>query len=162
MRELGEITRCWTITFQRRSKHPVAKLWKAITDPEQVARWMGYPARIDLRVGGDWYVDFNKKGQLDGVIVRLEEERRLAYVWGRSVVEWELEVDSDGCHFTFVHHGQTPGLSPSEEGLAAGWHAFLDAFERELDGLAFDAEKDHATTNELEPVYRERLQWLLS
>ena len=162
MSELGEITPCWTIRFERRSRHPVGKVWNAITDAERVAGWMHGPARIELRVGGDWVVDFGEKGELDGVIVRVETERRLAYVWGRSLLEWELEPDAAGCRYSFVHHGQTPGLSPTEEGLAAGWHAFLETLAAELDEVEYDAEKDHACVDELMPVYRERLAVVLS
>ncbi len=161
MSELGEITRCWTIRFERHSKHPVEKVWKAITEPEQVSSWMRSPARIELRVGGDWFVDFGERGELDGVIVRIESERRLAYVWGRSVLEWELEPDVNGCRYRFVHHGQEPGLLPNEEGLAAGWHAFLEALAAQLDGISFDAEMDKAVFEEFTPVYRERLEALL-
>ncbi len=161
MSELGEITRCWTIRFERRSRHPVEQVWSAITEPERVAGWMRGPARIELRVGGDWFVDFGEKGALDGVIVRVETERRLAYVWGRSLLEWELEPDAAGCRYSFVHHGQTPGLVPAEEGLAAGWHGFLDGLAAHLDGDPYDAESDAAIVDELMPVYRERLAAVL-
>lgn len=161
MSELGEITRCWSIRFERRSRHPVEKVWSTITDPERVAGWMRGPARIELRVGGDWFVDFGDKGELDGVIVRVETERRLAYVWGRSLLEWELEPDAAGCRYSFVHHGQAPGLSPTEEGLAAGWHGFLEVLAAQLDGVAYDAQKDRAFVDELIPAYRKRLEAVL-
>ena len=78
-------------------------------------------------------------GGLDGVIVRLQPERDLAYVWGRAVVEWTLEPDGAGCRYTFVHHGQVPapaGTGWTDEGLAAGYHTGLDALARLLDGDA--------------------------
>ncbi len=106
MSDLGEISRCYTMTFERTSKHPVAKLWRSITEADEVTRWMTYPARIDLRIGGDYHVDFSRSegGELDGVIVRVEPERTLAYVWGMSVLEWRLEPGDGGCRCTFVHH----------------------------------------------------------
>ena len=107
MNELAEITSCYTMRFDRRTEHSPARLWRAITNAEEVARWMAYPARIDLRVGGEYHLDFSRTdgGELDGVIVRLAPERRLAYVWGVSVLEWTLEVDGEGCSYQFVHHG---------------------------------------------------------
>ncbi len=156
MSDLGEITRCYTMTFERRSKHPAAKLWRSITDPGEVSKWMGYPARIDLRVGGDWYVDFSRSdaGELDGVIVRVEAERRLAYVWGLSIIEWHLEPNGDGCRYTFVHHGQPPGLVPEEEGLAAGWHGWLDDLDDHLDDVPLSTDVSHARCKDVEPRYR--------
>ena len=53
MNELAELTRCYTISFERRSKHPVERLWRAITQSDEVTAWMKYSARIDLRIGGD-------------------------------------------------------------------------------------------------------------
>lgn len=163
MSDLGEITPCYTMTFERRSVHPVAKLWRSITDADEVSRWMRYPARIDLHLGGDWHIDFSRTdgGALDGVIVRIEPERRLAYVWGMSVLEWKLEPRDDGCRYTFVHHGQAPGLVDHEEGLAAGWHDFLDGLDAHLDDISRTDEEDHAKWKALMPPYRERLDAVL-
>ncbi len=126
--ELGEIRPCYGVWFTRRSKYPPARLWRAITDSSEVSRWMTYPARIDLRPGGEYYVDFGRtnEGALDGVISHVEPERRLVYVWGTSTVEWALEPDGNGTNYLFAQHGLYPRPIPDEEGLAAGWHSWLD------------------------------------
>jgi uncharacterized protein YndB with AHSA1/START domain len=165
MSDLGEITPCWTITFRRESKHSPQRLWHAITDPGEVSKWMGYPARIDLRPGGDYHLDFSRPhegddaGELDGVIVRVQDTRFLAIVWGRSVLEWVIEPGSNGSRYTFTHHGQEPpseGDRHTDEGIAAGWHAFLDAFAAYLDG-ASPPSKVPALHAQLEAAYRERV-----
>ena len=114
-----------------------ARVWAGLTEPAQIARWWRHPASIDLRVGGAYRIGFGDGGGLDGVIVRLQPERRLAYVWGVSVVEWTLEPESGGCRYVFVHHGQAPAAASdnhTDEGLAAGYHAGLDALTLLLDG----------------------------
>jgi uncharacterized protein YndB with AHSA1/START domain len=144
------------MTFERRTRQPAARLWRALTEPDEVAKWMGYPARVDLRVGGDWHVEFTSRGEdedLAGVIVRVEPERRLACVWGMSVLEWRLEPDGDGCRYTFVHHGQAPRLVDEEVGLVAGWHSFLDDLEGHLEGR----EARDAGFSTLKEAYRERV-----
>lgn len=170
MSDLGEITPCWTITFRRESKHSPQRLWHAITDPDEVSKWMGYPARIELRPGGDYHLDFSKPhegddaGDLDGVIVRVQEERSLAIVWGRSVLEWAIEPDGAGCSYTFTHHGQEPpseGDRHTDEGIAAGWHAFLDSFAAYLDDTA-PSSKAADAHERLVATYRERLAAALS
>lgn len=169
MSDLGEITPCWTITFRRESKHSPQRLWQAITDPKEVSKWMGYPARIDLRPGGDYHIDFSRPregddgGELDGVIVRVRHEEALAIVWGRSVLEWAIVPEGPYCRYTFTHHGQEPpstGDQHTDEGLAAGWHAFLDAFAAHLDGAPqiTNAPTAHA---QLEATYRERVAAVL-
>ena len=59
---LGKITRCYTIRYDRHSKHSPSRLWAAITRADEVSAWMDYPAKIDLRVGGEWHVDFGRTG----------------------------------------------------------------------------------------------------
>lgn len=164
MSELGKVTRCYTLTYERRSRHPVSRVWRSISDPEEVSRWMRYPARIDLRRGGDYFVDFGSSpdgGALDGVIVRIEAERSLAVVWGLSVLEWQLEPDGEGCRYTFVHHGQAPRLVPDDEGLAAGWHLFLDALAASLDDPGPLPPEDETEHRVLMAPYRERLDAVL-
>lgn len=162
MSELGEITRVWTITFDRKSKHSPQRLWQALTDPDEVSKWMAYPARIDLRPGGEYHVDFSRdnSGELDGVIVRVEPERLLAYVWGYSVIEWTIEPDGDGCRYTFADHG-----NPTTEAgvdISAGWHAWLDSLDAHLDGKTLTRAQEQEHSQRVTPAYKERLDEVLN
>ncbi len=160
MSDLGNISVCYAATFDRRSGHSPARLWRAITDPEEVARWMGYPARIDLRIGGDYFVDFERTGDggLDGVITRIEPEHLLWFSWGLSMICWELDADGDGCRYRFVHYGQEPRDIPDEEGLAAGWHAWLEDLESYLEGGEPTHELGSLRLIELKQQYRPLLE----
>ena len=155
MSELGEISACYTITFKRRSPHAPERLWRALTDPDEIEAWMGYPAKIDLRVGGDWYVDFSQTndGDLGGVIVAIESGRRLVYVWGLSVVEWTVEPAGDGCAYTLVQNGLTPGDGETAGGYAAGWHGFLEQLDMHFEGKHITYEESVAIVRELMPRY---------
>ncbi|MGE3073282.1 MAG: SRPBCC domain-containing protein [Dehalococcoidia bacterium] len=137
MTDLGTITKSYTVRYERTSRHSAERLWRAITDPAEVTKWMQYPARIDLRVGGAYYVDYAKtnEGCLDGIIVAIEPARLLRYAWGTTIVEWSIESLESGCAHTFSQFG-LPDRGPGEEGLVAGWHAWLDDIEKYLDGLA--------------------------
>ena len=160
---LGEITACYTITFNRTSKHSAKRLWAAITDPAEITKWMDYPAKVELRPGGAWRVDFSRTGdgELDGVIVKVEPERVLTYAWGLSVVEWTLEDSpGTGCKYRFVHAGLAD-RGEGEEGLTAGWHEFLDRFDGHLDGRYITAEQQKASWERLKGPYRERLNRVL-
>ncbi|HTK98199.1 MAG TPA: SRPBCC domain-containing protein [Pseudomonadales bacterium] len=161
---IGEISLCYTVTFERKSKHSAKRLWAAITDAREVGQWMNYPARVDLRVGGEWNIDFSatNDGVLPGIIVRVDPERVLTYVWGLSVVEWTLEDQPHGCNYRFVHAGLADrGVDADEEGLPAGWHDFLDQFDHHLDGAHLTAKDRTANWERLKPMYRERLDRVL-
>ncbi|MEO8540422.1 MAG: SRPBCC domain-containing protein, partial [bacterium] len=135
MSDLGTLTHCYSIRYDRTSKHSAERLWRAITDPTEVTSWMQYPATVDLRVGGDYRVDFSKtnSGLLDGVIVAIEPARLLRYAWGTTIVEWTIEPAAQGCKHTFLQTG-LPDRGPGEEQLVAGWHAWFDDLDTFLDG----------------------------
>jgi len=156
--DLGEITPCYTISFTRHSDHSPERLWRAITDADEVSAWMDYPTKIDLRVGGGYLVDFSStdQGAIHGVIVRVEAKRVLAYVWGLSVVEWSIEDDGDGCVYTFVQNGLAD-RGEDEEGLAAGWHEFLDRLEGHLEGEYVPRDEQQRNWEALKPPYRKML-----
>jgi uncharacterized protein YndB with AHSA1/START domain len=135
--DLGAISIAYSLKLARRSKHSPTRLWRAITNATEVESWMGFPARIDLRPGGEYTVDFGSHAEgdvLDGIIIKVEPERLLRYAWGHSVVDWTIESDGDGCRHVFVQAGLTPRDLPDEEGLVAGWHDFLDSLDDFLDG----------------------------
>jgi uncharacterized protein YndB with AHSA1/START domain len=164
MSDLGTITRCYSVRFDRASKHSAERLWRAITDPDEVTAWMQYPAKIDLRVGGDYRVDFSKtnSGLLDGVIVAIEPERLLRYAWGTSIVEWSIEPTPGGCTHSFLQSGLA-NRGPGEEQLVAGWHAWFDDLDRYLGGNPLPAlsERDawRALCERYKPVLAEVLGW---
>jgi uncharacterized protein YndB with AHSA1/START domain len=133
--ELGTFKRGYCVAYHRTSKHPPGRLWRAITDSGEVTRWMAYPVEIDLRVGGAYHADFSRTdgGQLDGVIVKVEPLRLLRYAWGTSTVEWLIEPEGEGSRYVFAQHGLYPRGLPGEEGIAAGWHVWLEDLEQYLD-----------------------------
>ena len=159
--ELGIFTRGYCLEFVRTSKHPPARLWRAITDSDELTRWMGYPMRVEMRVGGEYYADFARTGGggLAGVIVKAEPGRLLRYAWGTSTVEWAIEADGAGSRYVFAQHGLYPRDVPGEEGAAAGWHVWLEDFEQFLDtGSPSSEEAGVARWRALQPTYRRNLE----
>ena len=159
--DIGTITRCYTVTYHRESKHSADRLWQAITDADELAAWMGAPSKVDLRVGGDYIVDFHNDGKgLDGVIVRIEDRVRLGYLWGWSYVEWSIDPADEGCRYTFVHNGLAD-RGVDEEGLPAGWHEFFERLDDHLDGKRRTPDEQTARWHALKPAYREQLDAII-
>jgi uncharacterized protein YndB with AHSA1/START domain len=159
---LGTITPSYTIAFKRASRHSPARLWRAITTGSEVSAWMGYPAKVDLRVGGGWFVDFSRTGggDLPGVIIRIEPEQVLTYAENLSVIEWRIEAAGEGCRYSFVQSG-LPDRGDGEEVLCAGWHAFLDQFEGYLDGATPGSDDEDPNWERLKSFYKEQLRLAL-
>lgn len=121
---------------------------------------MDAPATIDLQPGGKWFIDFSatNQGELDGIIVRVEPERRLTYALGWSVAEWTIEPSEHGCSYTFVQNGLAY-RGEGEEGLPAGWHSAFDVLDAYLDGASVTHE-EQANWQRLKPAYRAQLDQL--
>src|ERR1700759_2652550 len=94
------------LRFERRLRHPVAKVWRAITDPAELSGWFPWQVMIDGRVGGT--ITFTHPQGLatapDAVITEFEPPRVLGYTWNDAELRWELSEDSDGgCVLVFTH-----------------------------------------------------------
>ena len=42
------------------------RVWKALTEPAQLARWFGNRVEVDLRVGGDIFFWLEQRGNRQG------------------------------------------------------------------------------------------------
>lgn len=157
-KDIGEIFKCYSVIYERKSKHSADRLWRAITDPNEVGAWMGVAAKVDLEPGGAYHVDFGGDGpnDLDGIIVRVEAGKKLGYVWGWSYVEWDITDGPDGCTYVFLQNGLAD-RGHDEEGLPAGWHEFFDRLDDHLDGVARTDDEHTARWEALKPAYREQL-----
>ena len=56
-------------------------LWKAITDPNELARWFGDEAEVDLRPGGDAVMVWENHGRYAVRIEEVDPPRRLVWSW---------------------------------------------------------------------------------
>ena len=56
--QTGEMVTC---RFERLLRHPPEVVWRAITEPDQIDRWMGTRPEIDLRPGGH-YITYHGTG----------------------------------------------------------------------------------------------------
>lgn len=81
--------------------------WEAVTDPEQLGEWLGDPAELDLRPGGDLAIEVEGEGERRGFIEAVEAPRRLVFWWSTddaeaSRVEIELEPEPGGTRVRVV------------------------------------------------------------
>jgi uncharacterized protein YndB with AHSA1/START domain len=98
--------------------HAPDKVWRALTEPEALRRWM-MPTDFRPRVGHKFrFEDPDDRGHSTPVrceVVELDAPRRLAYTWQSaddpepSLVRWTLEPEEAGTRVRLVHTGlQTP------------------------------------------------------
>jgi uncharacterized protein YndB with AHSA1/START domain len=123
------------VRFVRRLSHPPERVWRAITDRDQLAAW--FPADIEgelTTVGAELSFPF-REGEApteSGKVLACEPPRLLAYSWGDETLRFELDASPEGCRLTFTH-----ALDREQSAhTAAGWEACFQALDAALAGRA--------------------------
>ncbi len=131
----------YVLRFERRLHHPLDRVWRAISEPGELAAW--FPGRVDLTLEVGAAVTFSDYNMdvdpellpLSGEVLLVDPPRRLAFSWGDDLLRFELEPSAGGCRLVFTHafdHRTAAARS------AAGWNVCLDALEASLDGTEPD------------------------
>jgi uncharacterized protein YndB with AHSA1/START domain len=124
----------WQLRYTRRLAYPVEKVWRAITEPEQLAAW--FPTTIDGARASGAALSFSFPGgqapPFGGRMLAYEPTSLMEFEWGPDVVRLELRADGDDGTIlelfdTLEEHGKA-----ARDG--AGWHTCLDALHAHLDG----------------------------
>jgi uncharacterized protein YndB with AHSA1/START domain len=148
------------IGFERRLRHPVETVWAALTDPDQLAAWLGpgtfeprKGGRVSLRTGPDDRPELQRP--IAGEILEWDPPHVLEHEWVQpgldvSVVRYEIEADGAGSILRLTHRRS---VTPGATGGRAGWHAYLDRLGAHLDGLPVPAWSERRA--EVENLYGE-------
>jgi uncharacterized protein YndB with AHSA1/START domain len=124
-----------TIERQMTFKLPREVVWAAITQPEQIGRWFGTSAELDLRPGGEGSFYWEHLDVTTPVTVEaVEPPTRFAYRWepgGASaggpttLVEFRLDEIPGGTRLTLLESGFSQFGVESWQGNELGWDAEL-------------------------------------
>jgi uncharacterized protein YndB with AHSA1/START domain len=145
------------VVFERRFEAPRERVWRALTDPDELAAWLA-PAEIDAREGGSVVLKFSD-GVERGTITELREPEVIAYTWNEgktdSLVRFELEPDDGGTRLRLRHTFEGEVDLPSYGG---GWHHHLGLLTAQVAGapIAWDWNR----YRELKSEYERRAQQL--
>jgi uncharacterized protein YndB with AHSA1/START domain len=127
----------YVLRYERRLRHPIDKVWEALTDPRQMEEWWAR-AEVELVEGGQARLEWlNSDAVADGRISRLDPPRTIEFdteLHGRLL--WELAPDEEGTQLTLTVTAAVP-----DDHLAstlAGWHVHIDFLEDALDGRPVD------------------------
>lgn len=132
------------VRFQRHLAHPIARVWEALTQPEQLVGWWG-EAEADLVEGGRFTMrwlnadDSGNRVEMHGTITQLVTPTLLEITGEpHGVLRWELRSDADATG-TVLSFSSTLDL-PEEyrTKVLAGWHYHLDALADTLEGRSVD------------------------
>lgn len=121
----------WTLVLVRDLRHPPAKVWEALTDPEHLREWAPFDSDRSLSAVGT--AKLSTVGAptpmvSEAQVKRADAPKLLEYNWGGQDIRWELEpLAGQGTRLTLWHNIDRRFIAMG----AAGWHICLDV----LDGL---------------------------
>ncbi|GAA4605765.1 uncharacterized protein YndB with AHSA1/START domain [Actinoplanes octamycinicus] len=110
---------------------PPAAVWRALTEPELLARWW---AKGDIKpvVGHRFTLDMGAWGEQPCEILEVDPERLLRYTFAEETLDttitWRLEPEGDGTRLFLTHAGFDPGSPMGRtalDGMGAGWPGIL-------------------------------------
>jgi uncharacterized protein YndB with AHSA1/START domain len=120
------------ISMSEHINHPLAKVWRALTDPELQAKWW---AAGDVKpvVGHKFELDMGPWGMQPCVVIAVEVEKLLKYSFALdTTITWTLEPEGTGTRLHLEHAGfdlNSPMAKKAFEGMGHGWPGILKRIE---------------------------------
>jgi uncharacterized protein YndB with AHSA1/START domain len=131
-----------TLVIEREMPHTPEKIWRALTQGPLIEEWLmnndfqpvvGHRFNFRSTPVPGW------NGVIDGEVLVIEPNSRLAYSWGTmgmaSVVTWTLTPTAGGTHVRMEQTGFPSEESASYKGATYGWTKFIGNMERVVGGL---------------------------
>lgn len=144
------------LRFERRYRQPIERVWRAVTEPEEMAEW--FPAQVlgEREVGAALTFDddaqraaAHEAGEatradgpmFTGTVVTYDPPQVFAFTWGDELLRIELMPDGDGTLLRFTQVLSHQSVAARNGG---GWHMCLLELDRLVEGAAedHDAEAD--------------------
>ncbi|MEX2193927.1 MAG: SRPBCC family protein [Thermoleophilaceae bacterium] len=138
------------LRFERRLGHSVERVWRAITEPDELRQWCPGVPKWDLQPGAEFT---SEEGEGTGRVTEVEPPRLLAYEWGGEQFRYELGPDGDGCIMVFTHVFADRALGAQH---AAGWEIYLGRLDAHLAGGFQSEDEAHEAFPALHERYAER------
>lgn len=127
------------IIVTKKINAPVEKVWKALTDKNEMPSWYFDIPDFEAEVGR--FFDFYEQGEEKKYLHRIEileiiENQRLKHNWfypsfsdQKTTVSWELESDGEVTKVTLTHEGtenlKDLGEGFSNESFTQGWNEII-------------------------------------
>jgi uncharacterized protein YndB with AHSA1/START domain len=140
MRDLGTYERHGDhidVRFERHYPRPPEKVWRALTDPERLADWMG-ASNVEPHVGGKFETMLDGIRPMKGSVLVWDPPRTLELQWSNghapdSTVRYELAPEGEGTRLIFIHRHMPFATSAL---MLPGWHVYFERLAQVLEDEA--------------------------
>jgi uncharacterized protein YndB with AHSA1/START domain len=134
------------IVVERTFNAPVARVWKALTDVDQMREWYFDLKEFKPEVGFEFEFSVEHQGTNYHHLCKVTEvipQKKIAYTWrykgepGNSLVTFELSSGGNETKLRLTHEGietfpQTPAYA--RKNFEAGWTAIAGELEKFVEG----------------------------
>ena len=121
------------ITFEWELRHPPARVWRSLTEPELLKDWLLPVVGFSLEPGAAFTFQTdpypgqsNWDGRVNCRMVEVEVGRRISYTWGvpgmDTVVTFTLTPTATGTLLSLVQTGFRPEQKQNFGGARYGWN----------------------------------------
>lgn len=132
------------LRFERRYRHGVDRVWRAITEPDELQAW--FPSNVEgaRTVGAELrFVDDDQRAAAEAVgeptraegpmftgrVLVFDPPKVFSFTWGGEVLRFELHADGDGTRLVFTQLVSHQSVAARN---GAGWDACLAELDRLL------------------------------
>jgi uncharacterized protein YndB with AHSA1/START domain len=140
------------LVIERTFNAPVARVWKALTDVEQMRQWYFELKEFKPEVGSEFEFSVEHKGMNYHHLCKITEvipQKKLVHTWrykgheGNSLVTFELFAEGNKTRLKLTHDGldsfpKTPAFA--RENFKQGWTAMTAELQEFLEGTASEKE----------------------
>ncbi len=121
-----------TLTFELDLKHAPEKVWRALTEPALLEKWLLPMTGDRLEVGAAFTLQTQPQpgwdGKVEGVYQEIEPMTKLQYSWVvghlNTVVTFHLTPTDDGTQLTVLQSGFHTAKKENFAGARYGWRMF--------------------------------------
>ncbi len=117
------------LRFVRRLPQPPERVWRAVTDPAELAVWFPQTVTGRFEVGARLTFSSAEGPDFEGEVLAVDPPRLLSFTWGPDVLRLELRAVEGGTELTFTDRFAQWGKAARD---GAGWHVCLDRLGRQL------------------------------
>lgn len=155
------------LRFERRYQHPMERVWRAISDPGEMAKWFPSNVEGERAVGADLkFVDDAQRAaaieageptraegpMFTGSVVMWDPPKVFSFTWGGELLRFELLPEGDNTILVFTHLLSHQSVAARN---GSGWHVCLLQLDRLLGSAPPAAEGEEV---DWMPIYEDYLE----
>ncbi|MFI2206203.1 SRPBCC family protein [Streptomyces sp. NPDC020192] len=125
------------VRFTRTYDHPVDRVWRFVTDPDELEQWFPFRAEMELHPGGTIrFSGHPNVPEFTGRMLAVDPPRHLSFEWGADELRFDLEAVGDRrTRFTLT---DVLGEADTAARNGAGWEVCLATLDAKARGERFE------------------------